>query len=134
LAKYGLLDIIDRSGDEAEVLRREGKMNGILKDEEDSLVTGIDQIFQEYHIFRAQYHGGDLAGGHLSQLMNNAQEIMTKVEDYLLHAFSTSIVPHQVDCCRLANNNDTLPYIIIFVRAIAGGMFIFFWFSWCLGC
>jgi hypothetical protein len=36
------------------------------KTEEDSLVTGIDNIFQAYHIFRAQYHGGDLAGGHLS--------------------------------------------------------------------
>ena len=32
LAKYGLLDIIDRSGDKAEVLRREAKMNGILND------------------------------------------------------------------------------------------------------
>jgi len=32
LAKYGLLDIIDRSGDEAEVLISEVKMNGILND------------------------------------------------------------------------------------------------------
>jgi hypothetical protein len=40
--------------------------------------------------------------------MNNAPEIMTKVEDYLLHAVSTSIIPHQVDCC-LANNSTTAP-------------------------
>jgi hypothetical protein len=32
LAKYGLLDIINCSGDKAEVLRREAKMNGILND------------------------------------------------------------------------------------------------------
>ena len=32
LAKYGLLDIINRSGNKAEVLRREAKMNGILND------------------------------------------------------------------------------------------------------
>ena len=32
LAKYGLLDIINRSGNNVEVLRREAKMNGILND------------------------------------------------------------------------------------------------------
>ena len=49
------------------------------KTEEDSLVTGIDNIYQEFNIFRAQYHGGDMAGGHLSLLMmDNAVE---KVED-----------------------------------------------------
>ena len=58
------------------------------KTEEDSLLTGVDKIFQEYGIIRAQYHGGDLSGGHLSKLMTHSTKIMDNVETYLLLKFS----------------------------------------------
>ena len=82
LAKYGLLDIIDEIARKKELqsslnVMRKAKRKKVdelarfasgRKTEEDSLVTGINNIFQAYHIFRAQYHGGDLAVGHLSHL------------------------------------------------------------------
>jgi hypothetical protein len=83
------------------------------KTEEDSLVTGIDNIYQEFNIFRAQYHGGDMAGGHLSLLMDNAVEIMKKVEDCLLQAFfdsqnhNTSL--ENTNAATIANADATTP-------------------------
>ena len=46
--------------------------------------TGIDEILQEYGILRAQYHGCDMSGGHLSKLMTYITKIMEKVQTYLL--------------------------------------------------
>ncbi len=58
------------------------------KTEEDSLLTDVDEILQEYGIIRAQYHGGDLSGGHLTKLMTYAIRIMERVQTYLLLKFS----------------------------------------------
>ena len=58
------------------------------KAEEDSLLTGVDEIFQEHGIILAEYHGGDLSGGHLSKLMTQSTKIMEKVQTYLLLEFS----------------------------------------------
>jgi hypothetical protein len=58
------------------------------KTEENSLFTGVDEIFQEYGIKRAQYHGCDLSGGHLSILMTHSTKITEKVQTYLLLKFS----------------------------------------------
>ena len=58
------------------------------KTEENSLLTGVDEIFQEYGIIRAQYHGGDLSSGHLNKLMTHSTNIMENVEKYLILEFS----------------------------------------------
>ena len=53
------------------------------KEEEGSLYSGIDPILQEYNIHRAQYYGGDFMREDIKKLMENANEIMEKIEVYL---------------------------------------------------
>ena len=77
--------------------------------EEHSLVTAIDNIFQEYGILRAQYHGGALSGGHLNLLMNHAKAIMKKVEDQLLQVLSDSQNANPDSNNAPANVDDTTP-------------------------
>ena len=76
------------------------------KSEEHSLVTAIDKIFQEYGILRAQYHGGELSGGHLNLLMDHAKAIMKKVEDQLLQALSDS---QNANTDSIVNNSTNAP-------------------------
>ena len=60
------------------------KFKAARKLDDDSLYTGIDNILKSFQIHWAEYHGGDLTGVHLKQLMNNAEEIMNQVSQYLI--------------------------------------------------
>ena len=49
-----------------------------------SLYTGINNILKSFQIHRAEYHGRDLTDVHLKQLMDNAEEIMKQIAQYLM--------------------------------------------------
>ncbi|EJK52479.1 hypothetical protein THAOC_28237 [Thalassiosira oceanica] len=49
------------------------------RSERESLYCKIDRILAEYDILRAEYHGGDLTGGHVKILMKKASEIMAQI-------------------------------------------------------
>lgn len=73
------------------------------KSQEDSVYSGIDRILQDYNIQRARYHGGDLTGGHIKVLMENAHQIMERMEQYLWESRSAQFtgtrdeVKHECD-------------------------------------
>lgn len=49
------------------------------RSEKESLYCKIDMILGEYDILRAEYHGGDLTGGHVKILMKKASQIMEQI-------------------------------------------------------
>ena len=49
-----------------------------------SIYTFVDRVLQKYGIIRAAYHGGDLNGGGIIILMENAHDIMSEIKEHLL--------------------------------------------------
>ena len=60
------------------------KFKSVRKLDVKSLYTRIDKILRDFRTNRAEFHGGELNGVHLKKLMDNAEEIMNQVRDYLI--------------------------------------------------
>ena len=91
------------------------KKNKIMEDfrkarktDDDSLYTKIDEILHSYGILRASYHGGDLTGGCILNLMLYADEIMAEVAVLLAKEKSTECKMTEQNIWDLCMNVSTL--------------------------
>ena len=78
------------------------------KTEKDSLYSQIDSILEFHNIQRAAYHGGDLTGGCVKNLMSHSKEIMDKVSVLLKQNKSPLCTMSDNDIDELCNNSCTL--------------------------
>ena len=76
--------------------------------DDDSLYSGIDKILKRFNIHRAEYHGGDLTGVHLKQLMENAKDIMDQVTVYLIDSRHEGSEESEDDIKQICENVKTL--------------------------
>jgi len=89
----------------------------VQKTDDDSLYTKIDAILHAYGIERAAYHGGDLTGGCVKNLMMCANEIMSEVAVLLIENKSSECTKTPADISKLCD--DVARVLILWDGALA---------------
>ena len=84
----------------------------------DSLYSKIDSILEEYGILQAAYHGGDLTGVCVINLMTHADAIMGEVATLLKNNKGNECKMQDHDIDKLCNNSRDV--LTLWDGALAG--------------
>ena len=96
-------EVEDLLGELIEVRKQIKEFRSDRKSDDSSLYADIDIIFEKHKIFRSAYHGGDINGVGIKQLMRNAAAIMNDVKDLFIKKRAPNSI-HESEIIDFCNN------------------------------